>query len=58
MRGMHAKEMQRLSYTQFATYITDKTRNIRDRFGCPTVRFTIALEDQTLKFTAKAENGR
>jgi hypothetical protein len=58
MRGMHAKEMQRLSYAQFATYITDKTRNIRDRSGCSAVRFTIALEDQTLKFTAKAENGR
>jgi hypothetical protein len=58
MRGMHANETQRLPFTQFATYITDKTRTIRDKFGCPAVRFTIALEDDTLKFTAKAENDR
>lgn len=58
MRGMHAKEMQSISYSQFATYITEKTRHIRATFRCSTVMFTIALEDNALKFTAKADNSR
>ncbi len=57
MRGMHAKEMQGISYSQFSSYITEKTRHIRAAFRCSTVMFTIALEDDALKFTAKAEDG-
>ncbi len=58
MRGTHAREKLRLSYPQFAAYLEKQTRNIRERFGCSSVIFTLVLVEDAVKFTAKAENNR
>jgi hypothetical protein len=58
MRGTRAQEALRITYPQFAKYITNQTRDIRDRFKCSSVMFTVALEDDAIKFTAKAEKNR
>jgi hypothetical protein len=43
------------SYQQFANYIAMQTRGIREKHGCSNVAFTIALEDDAIRFTAAAE---
>jgi hypothetical protein len=58
MRGTQAEETLRISYPQFAKYITTQTRDIRTRYDCPSVVFTVAIEDNAIKITAKAENSR
>jgi hypothetical protein len=55
MKGHGTKETH-LSYPQFARYIETQTRGIREKYGCPNVAFTIALEDDAIRFTAVAEN--
>jgi hypothetical protein len=45
-----------LSYQQFAKYIAIQTQSIRDRHNCSAVAFTIALEEDAIRFTAVAEN--
>ncbi len=55
IKGTETKESP-LSYQQFAKYIADQTRNIRERHNCSAVAFTIALEEDAVRFTAVAEN--
>jgi hypothetical protein len=43
-------------YQQFAKYIEAQTLGIRQKYGCSTVAFTIALEENAIRFTAAAEN--
>jgi hypothetical protein len=45
-----------ISYRQFAKYITAQTEHIRLNKGCSSVTFTIALEEDVVRFTATAEN--
>jgi hypothetical protein len=45
-----------LPYRQFAKYITTQTRSIRERHNCSAVAFSIALEEDVIRFTAAAEN--
>ena len=45
-----------ISYQQFAKYIADQTQSIRARHNCSAVAFTIALEEDAIRFTAVAEN--
>jgi hypothetical protein len=56
MKGGHAKESPDISYQQFAAYIANKTLGIKNRHHCSSVTFRIALEDNTIKFVAKADN--
>ena len=56
IKGMEKQETQ-LSYPQFAKYIATQTQGIREKFGCSKVAFTIALEEDAIRFTAVAENG-
>jgi hypothetical protein len=58
MRGTRTQEALRITYPQFAKYITNQTRDIRERFKCSSVMFTVAFEDDAIKFTAKAEKNR
>lgn len=53
MRGKHP-EAPDLSYRQFATYVANQTRTIRGKCGCLGVVFTVALEHDAIRFTAKA----
>jgi hypothetical protein len=45
-----------ISYQQFAKYIATQTLSIREKYGCSRVAFTIALEEDAIRFTAAAEN--
>jgi hypothetical protein len=54
IRSVNAKETPP-SYQQFANYIATQTRSIREKYGCSQVAFTIALEDDAIRFTAAAE---
>jgi hypothetical protein len=50
MEGTH------IPYSQFAKYIATQADGIRQKFGCPAVAFTIALEEGVIRFTAAAES--
>lgn len=54
IRGTDTKEPV-LSFRQFAKYIATQTQGIRDRNNCSAVAFTIALEEDAIRFTATAE---
>jgi hypothetical protein len=43
------------SFQQFAKYIEAQTLGIREKHKCSKVAFTIALEDDAIRFTAAAE---
>ena len=45
-----------VSYPQFAKYIASRTHAIREKYGCSTVAFTVAFEEDAVRFTAAAEN--
>jgi hypothetical protein len=45
-----------VSYPQFAKYIATRTHAIREKYGCSTVAFTVAFEEDAVRFTAAAEN--
>ncbi len=55
IKGTETKEAP-LSYQQFAKYIAAQTRSICERHNCSAVAFTIALEENAIRFTATAEN--
>jgi hypothetical protein len=55
LKGADNQSMQ-LSYPQFAAYISAQTRSIREKYGCSAVTFTIAMEEDAIRFTAVAEN--
>lgn len=52
------KESQQapISYQQFAKYIATQTSGIQKKHGCSTVAFTIALDEDAIRFTAAAES--
>jgi hypothetical protein len=45
-----------ISYSQFARYIATQTRGIREKYRCSAVAFTIALEEDSIRFTAAADS--
>jgi hypothetical protein len=45
-----------LSYQQFSKYIVAQTMGIKKKHGCAKVAFTIALDEDAIRFTAAAEN--
>ena len=45
-----------ISYQQFAKYIAMQTMGLRKKYGCPRVAFTIALEEDAIRFTAAADS--
>jgi hypothetical protein len=45
-----------ISYAQFAKYIANQTRGIREKYQCSAVAFTIALDEDAIRFTAAAES--
>ncbi len=53
-----SKESQQapISYQQFAKYIAAQTLGIQKKHGCTKVAFTIALDEDAIRFTAAAEN--
>ncbi len=55
MRGENARNLPDISYQQFAKYLATQTQGIRERYHCARVVFTVALEENAVKFTATAE---
>ncbi len=45
-----------IPYAQFAKYIATQTRSIREKYGCSAVAFTIALDEDAIRFTAVADS--
>jgi hypothetical protein len=45
-----------ISYAQFAKYISTQAHSVREKYGCSSVAFTIALEEDAIRFTAAADN--
>jgi hypothetical protein len=45
-----------LSYAQFAKYIASQTMVLQKKYGCARVAFTIALDDDALRFTATTDD--
>jgi hypothetical protein len=55
IKGKRSQEPP-ISYRQFAKYIAAQTHGIREKYGCSRVAFTVALEEDAIRFTAAAEN--
>jgi hypothetical protein len=55
IRGKNAKGSSNLSYQQFTEYIASQTLSIKQKQRCTNVTFRIALEQNSVKFTAKAD---
>jgi hypothetical protein len=55
--SLKGKETQQkpISYQQFAQYITTQTSGIQKKHGCTNVAFTIALDEDAIRFTAAVE---
>jgi hypothetical protein len=45
-----------LSYSQFSKYIATQTLSLRKKYGCARVSFTIALDEDVLRFTAATDD--
>lgn len=54
LKGTETQETD-ISYSQFAKYIATQTKGLREKYGCPRVAFTIALQNDAIRFTAVAE---
>jgi hypothetical protein len=54
IRGTHAKDTPP-PYQQFANYIAKRTRGIQEKYECSKVAFTIALEEEAIRFIAAAD---
>lgn len=54
VREKHANASA-ISFQQFASYIARQTQSIRGKYGCSSVLFTIAQEEDAIRFTATAE---
>jgi len=54
LSGQHAKEAPKISFKQFSSYVTAQAKSIRQKYNCPGVVFTLALEADAIKFKAAA----
>jgi hypothetical protein len=54
-RKKNAKEAVPISYPHFARYIARQIRSIRDKHDCTGVVFTVAVEEDAIRFTAAAD---
>lgn len=54
MRQGQAASSPNISYQQFVRYISDQTQKIQGKFGCASVQFAISIEEDAIRFTARA----
>jgi len=57
VRSKDTKGFPNISYRQFSDYIAAQTRGIREKSGCTSVIFRVLLEKDSIRFTAKADDG-
>lgn len=55
LRGSRANAAPAMPYSQFADYIAGQTAKLKERSGCQSVQFTLAVKGDAVKFTAKPE---
>ncbi len=56
MKGGPAKVSPDISYQKFSAYVTAKALALKSKHQCLSVIFRIALEEDTIRFVAKADN--
>ncbi len=56
MRGKHASGPINISFQQFKQYISSQTQTIRAKYKCSKVEFKVSLEQDAVRFTAKADD--
>ena len=54
IKGNESKQAS-VSYQQFASYIATQTSALQKKYGCTKVAFTIALDEDAIRFTAAAD---
>jgi hypothetical protein len=57
MKGRCGQQSPSMSYEQFARYIGIQTQTIQTKFQCITVVFTVSMDENAIRFTAKAGSG-
>ncbi len=53
IRASRAAAAPQMPFSQFAEYIASQTQKIKQKSGCTSVQFTLVVEDDAVKFTAK-----
>ena len=56
LSGKHTKEAPKISFKRFSSYVTAQAQTIRQKYNCPGVIFTLALEEDAIKFRAAASD--
>jgi hypothetical protein len=51
-------EQSPIAYPQFLKYVSAQAKTIQQKFGCSAVVFNVALEQDAVKFTARAKGGK
>ncbi len=51
-------ETPSLPFERFAKYISNQTRELRSKYDCSRVTFTVAVEDAAVRFRARPDSGR
>jgi len=54
MRERQPTAAPNISYQQFVRYISDQTQKIQGKFGCASVQFAVSIEQDAIRFTARA----
>jgi len=54
LSGKCAKEPPKISFQKFSRYVAAQAQSIRQKYKCPRVIFTLALEEDAIKFRAAA----
>lgn len=54
LSGKCAKETPKISFERFSSYVAAQAQSIRQKYNCPRVVFTLALEEDAIKFRAAA----
>jgi hypothetical protein len=55
LRGQRGDQTSAVPYQQFARYVAAQTANIQGKFGCRSVQFAISMDQDAIRFTARAE---
>jgi hypothetical protein len=55
LKGTRPNAAPVISYSQFAEYIARQTQKIKQKSGCTSVQFILAVEGDSIKFTARPE---
>ncbi len=55
LRGSGASAGPAMPYSQFADYIAGQTRKLKEKSGCASIQFTLSVEGDAIKFTARPE---